>query len=170
MKGVLFTDAEIDALVQEPKRLSRPVAGILRGMKTKEGREESYEQNTVEFPRNVGVGKWFIYLRKSRENAFDFSCGFGLIPAVKTRKHFMLKRYNGKSHWHANALEKTPPFYDFHIHTATERYQQSAYSNDHYAETTGLYHDFRGAFRTLLSECHVTVPDPLTISQETLFE
>ena len=40
----------------------------------------------------------------------------------QSNRVFRLRRYNGKSHEHTNPIEKEI-FYDFHIHTATERYQ-----------------------------------------------
>lgn len=62
----------------------------------------------------------------------------------------MLRRYNGKSHEHTNRLEAQPPFYDFHIHQATERYQTSSYADEHFATTTVAYVDLAGAFKCLM--------------------
>ena len=67
----------------------------------------------------------------------------------------MLKRYNGKSHEHTNQLDAEQPFYDFHIHQATEKYQLSSYADEHYACPTNLYADIFGAFNNLLVDCKV---------------
>lgn len=70
---------------------------------------------------------------------------------------FLLKRYNGKSHRHRNILEKSVRFYDFHIHTATERYQLASRKEEFYAEITDRYSDLRGAFRCLIEDCNVSL-------------
>lgn len=168
MKGFFLTDTQIDALVHEPKRLNRSSRAILHSMEAKKGREMLHEQASIVFPRNADEGKWRIYLRLSKKNSLDFSCGIGFIPAGR-KSDFTIRRYNGKSHEHTNWLDGVAPFYGFHIHRATEQYQQSSYADDHYAEPTELYTDFYGAFKTLLSECNVTVTDEQVIFQENLF-
>lgn len=159
MEGFFLTDAQIANLVKEPKHLGRSVDAILRGMKGKTGRE-GFLQNTVKFARTASKDKWLLYLRNSPGNPHgtDFSCGLGLIPAGRSDA-FMIRRYNGNSHEHTNKIEKTPPFRDFHIHTATARYQKSSYDDDEFAERTDLFDDFHSAFQTLLTECNVIVPN-----------
>ncbi len=51
-------------------------------------------------------------------------------------------------------LRKTT-FYGFHIHTATERYQQSGYREDTYAEETNRYADYHGAIECMLQRLWV---------------
>ena len=154
MKNLFFTDREIQDLVDESKVMPCPAHDLLSGMKTKSGIGASHSQTTFKFSRNNGDGKWLIYLRLSNENSFDFSCGLGFIPKNKTVA-FTLRRYNGKSHEHTNQLETKIPFYDFHIHKATERYQKSSYDDEHYAEPTDRYTDIYGAFDALLIDCKV---------------
>jgi len=54
-------------------------------------------------------------------------------------------------------------FYDFHIHQATERYQDIGSREDAFAEPTDRYADLQSALRCLLTECGFEppeVPDP----------
>ena len=63
-----------------------------------------------------------MMLRQSTVNALDSP----LILAVRvpqSNQVFRLRRYNGRSHEHTNHIEGGS-FYDFHIHLATERYQE----------------------------------------------
>ena len=61
---------------------------------------------------------------------------------------FKLRRYNGR-HEHTNKLEKQK-FFDFHVHYATQRYQDAAgRKEESYAEPTGRYLDIKGALN-----CH----------------
>lgn len=71
---------------------------------------------------------------------------------------FKLRRCNGRSHEHRNPLEQGEVFFDFHVHTATERYQIHGYSEEHYAKPTGAYTDLRGAIRHLLETCSFQPP------------
>ena len=52
-------------------------------------------------------------------------------------------------------------FYDFHIHVATEQYQEIGTREDAYAEPTERYGDFQGALRCLIEDANLAVPpDP----------
>jgi hypothetical protein len=51
-----------------------------------------------------------------------------------------LRRHNGRSHEHTNQIEAST-FYDFHIHMATERYQELGMREDAYAEATDRFGD-----------------------------
>jgi hypothetical protein len=92
----------------------------------------------------------------------DFSAILGWeMPSLM--RVFKLRRCNGLSHEHRNPLEGGEPFFDFHVHTATERYQLHGSSEEHYAEPTAAYTDLRGAIRHLLETCSFEPP-----AQETL--
>ena len=168
MKNFFLTDKEIQDLINEPKKMDRSANSILQGMKIKSGRAASMQQNSYQFPRSNGEGEWSIYLRLSKLNGLDFSCGLGFIP--KGRKQvFTLMRYNGKNHQHTNQLEDETTFYDFHIHIATEKYQKSSYDDEHYAMPTDRYADLNMAFRCLLNDCKV-ITDDSNDKQTRLFE
>ena len=97
-------------------------------------------------------------VRPSIENPLDFSAILGFIPPKKTDV-FLLRRYNGKSHEHRNKIEKEPAFYDFHIHTATARYQKEGPREEYYAEVTDRYADLHGAIDCLVSDSKIISND-----------
>ena len=97
-----------------------------------------------------------IIVRQSIINALDFSIILAYsIP--KSSVLFRLRRYNGRSHEHTNRVEGIT-FYDFHIHTATERYQEAGYTEEHYAEPTDRYADLSGAIQCLIQDCAFELP------------
>lgn len=154
MKNFFLTDKEIKNLITEPKTMGCPIDSVFKSMKDKPGREISYRQTSFKFSRTGGEGEWLIYLRHSKENVPAFSCGLKFAPKGRNQE-FTLVRYNGKNHQHTNCLENENTFYDFHIHTATERYQQSPHDDEHYAQPTDRYADIGGAFKILLFDCKV---------------
>ena len=74
---------------------------------------------------------------------------------VTLRQHAYIQL--GRSHEHTNRIEGIT-FYDFHIHTATERYQEAGYAEEHYAETTNRYADLNGAIQCLFQDCAFELP------------
>lgn len=100
-----------------------------------------------------------VILRQNSVNPFDFS----IVLAVRvpsSNRLFRLRRHNGKSHEHSNRLEGTK-FYGFHIHCATERYQQLGAREDSYAEPTDRYADWQGALECLMVDANIVAsPDP----------
>ena len=89
-------------------------------------------------------------------NALDFSAILAVHVPHSTRL-FRLRRYNGKSHEHTNSIERET-FYDYHIHVATERYQEIGAHEDAYAETTDRYSDLESAVECLLGDAAFDVP------------
>jgi len=61
-------------------------------------------------------------------------------------------------HEHRNHLERQR-FHGFHIHTATERYQQTGYDEDAFAEATDRFSDMEQATQCLVSDCNLEIPD-----------
>ena len=99
-----------------------------------------------------------LILRHNSINPLDFSVILA-VRVPRTNRLFRLRRYNGKSHEHKNSVEKEI-FYDFHIHTATQRYQVlENKKEDKYAEVTDRYGDFNGALECLLEDAGFP-PDP----------
>ena len=70
----------------------------------------------------------------------------------------ILKRYNGKSHQHTNKIERET-FYDYHIHTATARYQEFGGDEDGYAEISSAYSNLESALKCMEKECGFVVED-----------
>ena len=69
-----------------------------------------------------------------------------------------LRRYNGKSHEHTNKIE-SETFYDFHIHSATERYQDLGMREDSFALPTDRYSNIEEAVDYLFEDCNFKAPE-----------
>lgn len=157
--AIIFTDPEIKELITEPKQIECSARTLWQSMKPKKRKQATYLQASHEFLHANGEDKWLIYLRINEKNLLDFSCGINFI-SKGSGKPFTLRRYNGKSHQHTNSLEREPFFYDFHIHEATERYQDSGYHEEHYATQTDRYADLRQALACLWSDFQITSTAP----------
>ena len=133
--AVTYLDQEIVSLLEEHKPL--PVDWRRQvSLKPKRGHDEQQ----LDLVGDAG-SEFRLILRRGRVNLLDFS----IILAVRVPRSnqlFRLCRYNGRSHEHTNRIEDVK-FYDFHIHVATERYQEIGMREDAYAEPTGRYSDFR---------------------------
>jgi hypothetical protein len=135
-------DAEVATLIAEPKPLPEDYRARFQ-TKAKRGHQER------ELDVTGAKGNQFrVILRQSTLNALDFSIILAYLPPQSTTP-FRLCRFNGKSHEHTNKLEENT-FYDFHIHRATERYQQSGLREDAFAEPTDRFQDFPTAVRCLV--------------------
>jgi len=147
-----LTDKEIHSLINEKKQLTIEPDELLSNMKEKRGHKES--ENLIQ--REDG-SSFVIKVRLSKENQLDFSAILGFYPPQKTRL-FILRRYNGKSHQHKNDLESSDFFYNFHIHTATERYQREGVKEEYFAQITDRYSTVSEALNCLISDCNVILP------------
>ena len=98
-----------------------------------------------------------LILRQSDFNHLDFSVIL-CYCVPETTQLIRLRRYNGRSHEHTNKLEGYT-FYDFHIHTATERYQRSGLREDSFAEPSDRFGELGGAIRCMLDDCGFDTPD-----------
>ena len=100
-----------------------------------------------------------LILRQNKKNACDFS----VILAVRrggSNQHFRIRRHNGNSHQHTNRIEKNV-IYGYHIHYATERYQDIGMREDSYAEATSRYADLFGAVKCMIIDAKINLPpDP----------
>ncbi len=157
--AVRLTDQEIDDLVREPKLLPGDFSTKVR-LRPKRGHRE----RQLDIKSTAGH-EFRLILRQSNLNALDFSVIVAFLPP-RTNQVFRLRRYNGKSHEHTNTMENQL-FYDFHVHYATERYQDLGADEDAYAERADSYSDFRGALTCALSDCGFEVA---TGGQGELFE
>jgi len=140
-----YSDPSISAMLVERKLLpSDYVARI--ALKNKRGHKERELDVT-----GAKGNQYRLILRENNINRLDFSIILALCPPMKSAL-FRLRRYNGKCHEHTNKLEHLT-FYDFHIHTATERYQELGTREDAFAEVTNRYADIHGAFSCMLDDC-----------------
>lgn len=137
----LLNDNEIESLLQEPKPVD---AGLVASMRPRAKRGHKEWDLDVQ---GASVGQFRVVVRQSDANPLDFSAIL-IYLRPRTNQQFRLRRYNGRSHMHSNKLENQQ-FYDFHIHMATERYQEMGMREDAYAERSDRYADLDGALRCL---------------------
>jgi hypothetical protein len=143
--SVRLTDEQIGALLKERKRLPHDYLGRIR-VKPKRGHKER------ELDVRGDNGSLFrLRVRQANANPLDFSAILMFCPK-DTNQTVRLRRYNGRSHEHTNMIEGET-FYGFHIHMATERYQELGRDEDSYAELTDRYADLDGALDCLLADC-----------------
>jgi hypothetical protein len=108
-----------------------------------------------------------LMLRQSLKNPLDFSV-IVAYQMSKTNRLFRLRRYNGRFTQHTNRLENET-FYDFHIHEATARYQDSGMAEDTFARPTDRFGDLQGAIECVLQDCAFVIPnDPNQPVQESV--
>jgi hypothetical protein len=145
-----FSDSEITALINEGKPFPDGYQSRLQ-LKAKRGHRER-ELETL----GLGGDRFRVILRQSMYNPVDFSIILALLPPGSNTL-FRLRRYNGKSHEHTNLIERVT-FFDFHIHSATERYQELGACEDAYAEPTDRFSDYQAALECLLEDCGFQYP------------
>jgi hypothetical protein len=148
--AVQLSDKEIARLVAEQKEL--PADWLARiQLRPKRGHKEQ----ELELKGTSGA-EFVLIFRQSDFNAMDFSVILGYrIP--KSSVVFHLRRYNGKHGEHTNIIEGQT-FYGFHIHSATERYQQLGRDAEAFAEPTDRYGDLHGAVRCMVEDCGLVEP------------
>ena len=141
----ILSEARIAELISEEKPLPTGVEP-LGGLSVR----NQHERKDFKLVSAAG-NEFLIYMRRSILNMLDFSVILGYQrPDVNTI--FRLRRYNGKSHQHENTIEGQL-FYDFHIHTATERYQRPGFKEDHFAVVTDRYYNLESAISCMLTDC-----------------
>lgn len=140
----MLTDSEIASLLAERKALPHDFAVRIQ-VKPKRGHKE--RELEVE---GDGGNRFRIVVRQAAANPLDFSAILMYCPR-DTNQVFRLRRHNGRSHEHTNTLEGET-FYDFHIHLATERYQELGVREDSYAQPTDRFTDLGGAVDCLLAD------------------
>jgi len=142
---VRFSDKEIAIFLKERKKLSSDFWKQIN-LKSKRGHQE----REIELTGDSG-NQYRLILRKNNINPLDFSIILAHCPS-DTTLIFRLRRYNGKSHEHTNRIEKIT-FYDYHIHEATERYQEFGAREDAYAEPCRRFSDFYSALECMIEDC-----------------
>lgn len=139
--AVIYTDDQIAELIVEPKLIFMNQWRATH----KRGHQEEY----VDIRGDSG-NEFRIIRRISDSDKSNFSIILG-VTHPRTGKFFRLLRYDGNNHEHTNHIESTRIF-DFHIHIATERYQESIHPDDGYAEATSRYTDIDGAFACIYAD------------------
>lgn len=148
-------DPEIADLIREAKPLPD---NWQNQFATKPKKGYQHEERAIQVSGEAGH-IFRVILRQNRLNDFDFS--IILLFQDKDGRQYRLVRYNGKhSSQHTNKWEKSEgrPDYRFgpafHIHRATERYQEAGLPIDGFAEVTTDYHDFNSALQRFLRDCN----------------
>ncbi len=154
-----FSDSEIDLMIKERKPLQ---ANYRSSVKLRDKR--GHKERDLDVAGEDGT-QYRLILRQSDFNALDFPIILAVNPS-DSNQLFRLRRYNGKSHEHTNQIEGNT-FYNFHIHHATERYQESGSREDAFAKVTDRYADFHEALRCMLDDCGFETPND---SQPLLFD
>jgi hypothetical protein len=148
--AVQLSDADILRLLAERKALSANFRQLLQP-KPKRGHSE-HEMSI----KGIAGSRFRLLIRQSLFNPLDFSVILGYLPE-NVSGLFRLRRYNGKSHEHTNKIEGSR-FYEFHIHTATERYQDRGMDEDGFAEPTSRFSDLNGAIDCMVADCGFDLP------------
>jgi hypothetical protein len=147
---LILSEDSIRELIDE----SKPIPDGLCPL-TRLTQRHQHMRRDFEITSNMG-NAFMVAIRQSMLNTFDFSVILCYqMPGLSTL--FRLRRYNGKSHYHSNPIENTV-FREFHIHTATARYQLRGPKEEHFAETTNRYADLDGAIDCLLNDCGFRKP------------
>ena len=147
---VTYLDHEIESLVREDKTVPADWRDLVR-LRPKRGHNERH----LDIAGDAG-SEFRLILRQNRINLLDFFVILA-VRVPRSNQLFRLRRYNGRSHEHTNQIESVT-FHDFHIHFATERYQELGAREDAYAEQTDRFGDFRGALQCLAEDANLKVP------------
>lgn len=145
-----YSDSEIEGFIAERKPLP-PKWREQMNLRSKRGHDE----RELDLIGNAG-NEFRVILRRSRVNILDFSVILA-VRVAQSNRFFRLRRYNGKSHGHRNQIENNS-FYGFHIHMATERYQEFGTREDAYAEATERYGDYEGALLCFIEDLNFKTP------------
>jgi len=157
MPTVRYTNDEIQSLVEESKPVPEDAFSPVN-WRSREGHDRA------DLDVEGKDGHLFsVKLRRNQFNEKDFSVIL-CVEVPNSNVTFRLRRYNGR-HTHRNKIENER-FRDFHIHTATERYQERGFDEDGYAQVTDRYSSFATALRCLLEDCGF---EPEAGSQQSLF-
>lgn len=150
---IIYSDQEIEALIQERKVLPNDWHSILLGA-------NSTKEDLVV---TGGSGNDFrIIARYNNVQPLDFSVILTVVVPLSNRQ-FRLRRYNGWTNPHYNPIEKEE-VHGFHIHYATERYQQRGLAEDAYAQATNRYNDFDSALQCLIEDANFEEPPELQMT------
>ena len=154
----LLSDVEIASLLRERKQLPSDYRERIQPRPKRGHKERELDlqgANGTEFR---------LIIRQGIVNPLDFSVILAYLPAG-TNRLFRLTRYNSRTHEHTNQLEGQT-FFGWHIHKATERYQNSGFREDAFAEPTDRFSDLAGALECVIVDCGLARPSG---DQGTLF-
>lgn len=103
-----------------------------------------------------------IKIRQNDVYPLDFSAIL-IVRVPLSNREFRLRRYNGSTNPHTNPIENSEVT-GFHIHCATERYQERpGDAEDTYAVETSRFSDLHGALQCLLEDANFEEPPELQL-------
>ena len=147
---IIHTDNEIDSMIKELKSPPFDDISKIRLKSPKRGHSRNQFDLNGE-SRNI----YRLIIRQNKLNYYDFSVGLAVCNP-RSNQIFRLLRYNGNSHEHTNSIENIK-FKNFHIHKATERYQDIGMREDAYAEPTDKYYDLYSAIECLSRDANFDI-------------
>lgn len=149
----LLSDEEIESLIRERKPLPQGWESRIQARPKSDCR---YTQRNWEVKGESG-NSFNIIVRQNTINLLDFS--IILMFRDKDGDEYRLCRYNGKHpSEHTNRFEKIKGLPNesfrnvFHIHKATQRYQEEGFDITGYGEPTKEYSSFDSALRVFLQK------------------
>jgi hypothetical protein len=146
-----YSDEQIKRFIEECKPLDQ-------GWETKVSlkNERSGKHRSFEVTGNEG-SRFSVILRQGKYDLDSFSAILGIYPQG-SNKLFRLRRYDGNDHAHTNSIEGDQILYGYHIHYATERYQDAGKDEDEFALAITRYSNLNEAFSCLLEDCNFLLP------------
>ena len=146
---IKYTDQQIAALIKERKVL------------LDDWRDQLDKNNSLYIIGENG-SRFRIITNLNEKYPSDFSVVLAVIDP-KTGAIFRIRRYNGMpKRSHNNKIEKQK-IYGYHIHFATERYQERDYDEETYAEETNRYNNLEGALQYLIQDANLELPAQLEL-------
>lgn len=147
----VLSDSQIAALISEGKKIPDGLRPLSRLIERNQHKRKDFEISGAQ------GSEFTVAVRQSALNPFDFSVILGYkVPGLNTV--FRLRRYNGKSHVHTNLIEGET-VRGFHVHSATERYQQfGSKKEEGFAQETSRYWNLESAIDCLIQECGFLSP------------
>jgi hypothetical protein len=133
-----LTDADIEALVLLPKRVTNP---SVRWQEKPGHKQRNFKVEGENY-------SFELYLRQNTHNSEDFSCGLKIIKP--DGQPLTLLRYNGGGHIHHEII------FSCHIHRATYKAISAGKKAESSATQTGKYCTLEGALACLLEDAAVS--------------
>ncbi len=147
--NIKYTDQQIVDLINEPKVLPD------------DWRARLCKENSLYIMGENG-NRFRIITNLNEKYPSYFSVILTVINP-KIGAAFRILRYNGiPKRLHRNKIEKQKIF-GYHIHLATERYQERGYDEEGYAEKTDRYNNLEGALQCLIQDANFELPAQLEL-------
>lgn len=143
---VTLTDAQIMALIEEPKRVLNPAS--------RERKEGKHARRDFRVIGAASAQEFTLFTRQSLVIHSGFSAG--LRWHAKSGEEIMLIRCNGPDHNHVNAIERQRLPFQCHVHQASERYLTAGRRGEGYAVPSTAFKTLNGALRELMRLANIT--------------